>query len=286
LSNIDQFESVFRSALKDIYEYHKIEINSVLLVTDLKAEAAQLFQNEIMAFLRYPENDADRQFFVITGDEYQTTNDLLELLSQYTPDLIATYRNLHSDAWRFPHSLGEHLDVILQKTELPVMVLPHPQANYQAGHALHDTSDVMVVTDMLAVNDRLINYAAAFTNPNGNLYLTHVEDVHVFDRYMDAISKIEVMDTNTARKRLGEQLLKEPEEYFLSCAEILKKQNPGLEVSSLVIFSELVNEYRHQINSRKVDLLVLSAKDARQNAMHSLAYPLAVELRQIPLLLL
>ena len=139
---------------------------------------------------------------------------------------------------------------------------------------------------MNAVNDSLINYAAAMTHPAGNLYLTHVEDVRVFERYMDAISKIEVIDTETARKRLSEQLLKEPEDYFRSCAEILQQHYPDMRFNSLVLFSELVAEYRHQTESRKLDLLVLSAKDERQYAMHSVAYPLAVELRQIPLLLI
>jgi hypothetical protein len=176
LSQIDQFESVFRSAVKAVFEYSKIDIRSVLLVTDLDAEAAGTFQKSIQNFLKHPATEVEREFFIITGDEYHSTNDLLELLTQYSPDLICTYRNLHSNAWRFPHSLGEHLDVMLQKTDIPIMVLPHPEANYQAEHALKDTTDVMVVTDLMAVNDRLINYAAAFTKPDGNLYLTHVED--------------------------------------------------------------------------------------------------------------
>jgi hypothetical protein len=286
LSQIDQFESVFRSAVKAVFEYSKINIQNVLVITDLDKEAAQSFKTSLKDFLQYPVAEIEREFFIITGDEFQSTNDLLELLDQYSPDLICSYRNLHSNAWRYPHSLGEHLDVMLQKTDIPIMVLPHPEADYQAEHALKDTTDVMVVTDLHAVNDRLINYATAFTKPDGNLYLTHVEDERVFERYMEAISKIDVIDTETARKRLAEQLLKEPEDYFNSCAELLKQYYPQLQVSSLVLFSHLVAEYRHQIESRKLDLLVLSAKDERQHAMHSVAYPLAVELRQIPLLLL
>lgn len=286
MSQVDQFESVFRSAVKAVFEYRKIDIRSVLLVTDLENEAARAFQKTVQTFLQFPASETERQFFVINGSEYHTTQDLLELLPQYSPDLICTYRNLHSNAWRFPHSLGEHLDVMVQKTDIPVMLLPHPSANFQAEHALQNTTDVMVVTDMLAVNDTLINFAAAFTKPDGNLYLTHVEDARIFERYMDAISKIDVIDTETARKRLGEQLLKEPDDYFHSCATTLKQKYPQLQISSLVIFSELVAEYRHQIDSRKLDLLVLSAKDERQQAMHSVAYPLAVELRQIPLLLI
>jgi hypothetical protein len=286
VSQVDQFESVFRSAVKEVFEYRKIDIANVVVVTDLEADQARDFRDLVREFLRFPAAEGEREFFVINGNEYQTTGDLLELLSRFSPDLICTYRNLHSDAWRFPHSLGEHLDVMLQKTDIPVMVLPHPAADYRSEHALQDTTDVMVVTDMHAANDRLINYAAAFTDPAGNLYLTHVEEARVFERYMDAISKIEVIDTDLARSRLGEQLLKEPEDYFHSCAEILRRHYPGMRVSSLVIFSELVAEYQHQIASRKLDLLVLSAKDERQYAMHSVAYPLCVELRHIPLLLI
>lgn len=286
VSQVDQFESVFRSAVKEVFEYRKIDIANVLVVTDLDAEQARGFRDVVMGFLRFPVADSERQFFTVGRNDYKTTGDLLELLSGYGPDLICTYRNLHSDAWRFPHSLGEHLDVMLQKTDIPVMVLPHPSAGDRSEHALQDTTDVMVVTDMHAANDDLINYAAAFTDPAGRLYLTHVEEARIFERYMDAISKIEVIDTELARKRLGEQLLKEPDDYFRSCAEILRQHHPGMQVGSLVIFSELVAEYRHQIASRKVDLLVLSAKDERQYAMHSVAYPLSVELRHIPLLLI
>ncbi len=286
MSQVDQFESVFRSAVKAVFKFRKIDIRTVLLVTDLDAEHSHRFQQTVDAFLQFPPADPAREFFLIPGDEYNTTSELLERLSHYTPDLICTYRNLHTEGWRFPHSLGEHLDVMIQKTGTPVMVLPHPATDHQAEHALKDTTDVMVVTDMNAVNNHLINCAAALTNPQGNLYLTHVEDERIFERYMDAISKIEVIDTETARKRLSEQLLKEPEDYFHSCAETLKQHHPQLAINSLVIFSQLVAEYRHQIDSRKLDLLVLSAKDERQFAMHSVAYPLAVELRHIPLLLI
>jgi hypothetical protein len=45
-------------------------------------------------------------------------------------------------------------------------------------------------------------------------------------------------------------------------------------------------EYQRLIEEHKIDLLVLNTMDEDQLAMHGLAYPLAVELRQIPLLML
>jgi len=286
LSQVDQFESIFRSAVKDMYEYQQIEIRSILLVTDLETTTAKTYQKKIQDFLKRPDDDNLPDFHLVTGDKFCTTGELLEILEQYQPDLICTYRNLHSRAWRFPHSLGEHLDVMLQKSTIPIMVMPHPEAGYEATHAMQDMAEVMVVTDLQSYNNQLINLAAHFIDAAGNLYLTHVEDSTIFERYMDAISKIEVINTDTARKRLHQQLLKEPEDYFNSCAIELQKNCPGLTVRSLVMFGDLVEEYHHQISSRQLDLLVLSAKDERQHAMHSVAYPLAVELRQIPLLLI
>lgn len=286
MSQVDQFESVFRSAYKAVFTYTPVKLRTILLVTDLEGTEAQAFLEKVKAFIEQTRDANQCDYFLVQGAEFTTTGDLLELIPQYEPDLICTYRNLHSRAWRFPHSLGEHLDVLLQRTDIPVMVLPHPQAGYQADHALQDTSEVMVVTDMQAVNDRLINYAVAFSHSAGNLYLTHVEDASVFEHYMDAISKIDVIDTDLARQRLHDQLLKEPADYFDSCSRVLQRHLPELTTRSLVSFGDLVAEYRHQIDSLKLDLLVLSAKDERQHAMHSVAYPLAVELRQIPLLLL
>jgi len=45
-------------------------------------------------------------------------------------------------------------------------------------------------------------------------------------------------------------------------------------------------EYRRLIAVNQIDLLVLNTMDGDQLAMHGQAYPLAVELRQIPLLML
>ncbi len=285
MPQVDQFESVFRSAVKDVFEYRPVSVHSVLLVTDLDRPAAQAFRERVQGFLSVLGDRSQRECFLVTGGEFSSTEDVLNLVDQYQPDLVCTYRNLHSQAWRFPHSLGEQLDVLLQQTTLPVMILPHPQAGYEAEHALQDASEVMVVTDRVAIDHNLINYAVAFTHPQGTLFLTHVEDEDIFERYMDAISKIDVIDTELARERLKEQLLKEPEDYFDSCALVLEEQHRTMEVKSLVTFGHSLSEYRHHIESQQLDLLVLPARDERQQAMNSLSYPLAVELRQIPLLM-
>ena len=45
-------------------------------------------------------------------------------------------------------------------------------------------------------------------------------------------------------------------------------------------------DYKKLIEQHEVDLLLLHTKDEDQLAMHGLAYPVTVELRDIPLLLI
>jgi len=284
MANVDQFESIFRSAIKERLEYRHIPIKSVLLITDLEEQAAIAFQKNVQQFLSVLGDVSERDCFLICGKEFKTTEDLLKLVDRYELDLICTYRNLHSNAWQFPHSLGAHLDVLIQQTDIPVLVLPHPEAGYMAEHAMHDTMEVMVVTDLVAINHKLINYAVRLTHPQGTLFLSHVENKYIFERYIEAIGKIDTIDTESARTRLAEQLLKEPEDYFLTCKEILQEHGILLDIRSMVRFGDGLQEYRRQVETQKLDLLVMHANDENQQAMNSVSYPLAVELRQIPLL--
>ena len=59
-----------------------------------------------------------------------------------------------------------------------------------------------------------------------------------------------------------------------------------MKVEHLVVFGSHLSEYKRLIEEHEVDLLVLNTKDEDQLAMHGMAYALAVELRQIPLLML
>jgi len=286
MANVDQFESIFRASFKERLQYRETRIRSIVLITDLDERQTEALQQRVASFLSVLNRFGKVDYVPVPGNQYRSAEDLLRLLDGLAVDLICTYRNLHSGAWRYPHSLGEHLDVLIQQTEPPVLILPHPKAGYMADHAMTDTRDVMVVSDLVAINHDLVNYAAAFTEPDGILFLSHVESERIFTRYMDAIAKIDVIDTELARRRLAEQLLKEPEEYFASCAAILAEHDVRLDVRSMVRFGVCLDEYRHQIESRKLDLLVMHARDELQQAMNSVAYPLAVELRQIPLLMI
>ena len=116
--------------------------------------------------------------------------------------------------------------------------------------------------------------------------LAHVEDERSFGRFIDAISKIDAIDTDTARERILAQMLKEPGDYIRSCKEEIITHRPSVRVEKIVTVGGRLAEFRRLIAKYSVDLLVMHTKDEDQSAMHGLAYPLAVELRETPLLLL
>jgi hypothetical protein len=285
MPTLDQFESVFRSAVKPIYRYDPASINRAVVITDLAQAAAEEFSELIQQLLAHLQIT---DWKTISGDQYSSTLDLLNLLEEEDEDvdLICCYRNLHSQAWQHPHSLGSHLDVLIQKTSSPVLVLPHPQAGYAYDHAFDDIRQVLAMTDHMTQDDRLVNFAAKFTGSSGSLHLAHIEDNVVFERYMVAISKIPTIDTESAETALRLQLLKYPREYIDSCETVLKSIYPGMEIENIVIYGHRLRDYLDYVEKLNIDLLVIHGKEDDQLAMHGLSYPLAIELRQIPILVI
>ena len=284
VTKVDQFESAFRAADKPVFKFLQPVVERALVVTDLRGAGATAFRDQVRDFLTVLGNGV--QWNLADSDSFDTTKALLERVHQLRPDLICTYRNLHSEAWRWPYSLGEHLDVLTQIVACPVLVLPHPQAVRANSHTLQGTDIVMAVTTHLAGDNSLVNNAAGFTNDGGTLWLAHVEDERSFGRFIDAISKIDAIDTDTARERILAQMLKEPRDYIRSCKEEIINHRPSVRVEEIVTVGSRLTEFRRLIDKYTVDLLVMHTKNEDQSAMHGLAYPLAVELRETPLLLL
>ena len=284
VTKVDQFESAFRAADKPVFEFLQPVVERALVVTDLRGAGATVFRDQVRDFLTVLGNGV--QWDLADSDSFDTTKALLEQVHQLRPDLICTYRNLHSEAWRWPYSLGEHLDVLTQIVACPVLVLPHPHAMRANSHTLQGTDIVMAVTTHLAGDNSLVNNAAGFTNDGGTLWLAHVEDERSFGRFIDAISKIDAIGTDTARERILAQMLKEPRDYIRSCKEEIINHRPSVRVEEIVTVGSRLTEFRHLIDKCTVDLLVMHTKNEDQSAMHGLAYPLAVELRETPLLLL
>ena len=284
MTRVDQFESAFRAADKPVFEFLQPVVERALVVTDLRGASATAFRDQVRDFLAVLGNGV--QWDLDDGDSFDTIKVLLERVNERKPDLICTYRNLHSEAWRWPYSLGEYLDVLTQIVACPVLVLPHPLVTRTNGQTFQGTDIVMAVTTHLAGDNSLVNNAAGFTNDDGTLWLAHVEDERSFGRFIDAISKIDAIDTDTARERILAQMLKEPGDYIRSCREVIVTHRPTVRVQKIVTAGSRLTEFRRLIDKYSVDLLVMHTKDEDQSAMHGLAYPLAVELRETPLLML
>jgi hypothetical protein len=284
MSHIDQFESVFRSAIKSRFRYQEIRYQNALLITDLAEEDSQTLLSTVTQYLAVLGGDV--AWRLLTPDDYHSTQELLDSVDKARPDLICTYRNLHSETWKHPHSLGSHLDVLIQRTAAPVLVIPHPKSDYADSHAFEDTNAVMAITDHLAEDHLLVNTALQFCTQQSRLYIAHVEDAATFERYIEAIGKIPNIDTETARKEIADKLMEEPTAYIESCREQLARLKPSVEIRPTIEFGKHLRHYQDYISKFDIDLLVMHGKDNEQLAMHGLSYPLAIEIRRIPLMII
>ena len=169
MTKIDQFESAFKASAKEAYSYSAVELKRGLVITDLDAYEARLCGDEVRSLLRGADPDGDIEWRDVAGSEFQTVRDLLDLVESERPDLVCSYRNLQSGAWRWPFSLGSHLEVLTQVTRTPVVVMPRPQSALEgAGDERPErprhrgTPAVMAITDHLTGDHRLVDWAARF----------------------------------------------------------------------------------------------------------------------------
>lgn len=280
MSLIDQFQSVFRAADKPVYRPTPRRFESVLVCTDLPADAAARYAADVRTLLQSARGLGDAPWTIIDADGAPTVGDLLARVEQHQPDLVVAYRNLHSSGWQWPYTLGDHVAVLTQVTTVPVLLLPRPDALDSA----RGTDRVMAMTDHLAGDARLVDAALALTPAGGSLYLSHVEDEAIFARYVDLIGKVPDLPTDVARTGLKARMLKEPADYAKSVQAALN--DAQVSVEAVVQMGHHLSTYRQLVQQHQIDLLVLNTKDDDQLAIHGLAYPLAVELRDLPLLML
>ena len=286
MTRIDQFESVFKSADKPVFRYEPFAVGSALALTDLDGDGAESFSALVRKYLDASGEEGMPPLQVVRGDEFGSIEECLKIIDRDKPELICTYRGLHSDCWRWGHSLGSYVEVLTQTVNIPVLVFPHPGSAAALSADEDDCSRVMAMTDHLAGDSRLVNAALFFTPASGTLHLSNIEDEQVFERYMAAIEKIPSVDSAAVRENLLFRILKEAEDYIQSCRAVVAEQGLEVEVIEAVELGMHVEDYRQLVVAGEIDLLVMNTREVDQLAMHGLAYKLAVELSDIPLLLL
>lgn len=290
MTKIDQFESLFRAASKPVFELEPVNVRDILVVTDMDEQQTTRFADQAKSFLTaldVLEPDRLPRYSQICGDEFDSVQRLLDRLENPRPDLVVTYRNLHAETADHPFSLGAYVNVLTQATDIPTLLLPEPRvlAKIEPSPLADKTRHVMVVTDHLAGDHHLVSMAVRFVTDDGELILSHIEDQYAFERYMKAIDKIPDLDSELARNTISKQLLSEPQDYIESCRLVLQARGVQNSIKPLVTFGNRIEDYRHLIEDRHIDLLVMNSRDDDQLAMHGMAYPLVVELRKTPILL-
>ena len=280
---IDEFESMFKRAEREPFVYSDVPLQSATVVTDRPAKDASDLRDPLVAFL--PTLRHVERWNAINVRDAESVQGVLDRLIDPAPDLIVTWRLLAERPPVPPHSLGVYLDVLTQATPTPVLVLPGT-AFEPAPLQGRVVDRVMVITSQIAGDSRLINYGVRLCQEGGKVWIGHIEDERVFERYMRAIERIPEIETETARQTIGHQLLKEARDFIESAVDRVRQQAPHLRFEPLVTFGHRLTELRQLIDEHAVDLLVFNTKDADQLAMHGLAYSLAVEFTEVAMLLL
>lgn len=281
--DLDSIESQFRASVKVRPKILRPPVHKVCLITDLEPGGAQAFDAQVRPFLR--GLDPDTAFVTMCAGDFDGVRGMLGEVERHRPDLIVTYRHLFAAEKDLPFSLGTYADMLTQTTTTPVLLLPAP-GRPELSAALKDADRVMVLTDHLVGDGRLVNWGLRLVQDGGQITLVHIEDDAVFARYMDAISKIAGIDTELARTQIEKRLLHEAEDYAEAVQEAVKAKYPNLSVKRDIRLGHRVKDVLAVADTEACDLVVLNTKDEDQLAMAGKAYSLAVEMIDKPLLLL
>jgi nucleotide-binding universal stress UspA family protein len=287
MTNIDQFESAFRSAAKEPFSLEDLNVRRILYICDANGDGdTTVYAAAVKRFTATAELLRAAEWEHLSCHGVSDVDELMRRVKTDPPDLICTYRNLGMPATQYPFSLGVYVDVLTQVTHVPVLLLPRPEL-YTDGHEMLASIDaVMAITDHLTGDHHLVSFAARLAEPGGTLFISHVEDEAALARYLATIGRIPSIDTADAAITLREKLLDEPRDYIKSCRKHLEEAGVRVKVEEIVAFGKRLEDYRRHIEGHGIDLLVMNTKDQDQSAMHGLAYPLTVELRSTPMMLL
>ena len=282
MSTIDQFESVFRSAISPIYQPRPFPLQSVLLISDMDGDEEKTYLKEAERF--FSGLTSPPKITSLPKESSLKIPTLVEQVAQLKPNLIVTYRNLHNEVAQHTYTLGDHVEVLTQVTNAPILLFPHPDS--WSTDRFRAPGRVMVLTDHLVEHPHLIDAALSILQSPGQLTLAHVEDESTFQRYIEYVSKIPEIDTDQARELLQTQMLGEAKRFIELTAEVLQQQGLSVSVHAEVKMGHRLQSYAELVKDHHIELVVMQTKDEDQVAMHGLSYPLAVELNHTPLLML
>ncbi|NCG22482.1 MAG: hypothetical protein GWP91_25990 [Rhodobacterales bacterium] len=286
---LDIFASMFRSAVHDPFEWAPPQLRRVTVVSDAGPEATSQAVAHAKRLLSTIDSAGELSWTVLDQTHWvdgpsAPIPTLLEQLAASPADLIVTWRHLLGSVRDLKWTLGSVVDTLTQASDTPVLLLPNPGGEHIA--AMIDTQKVMVVTNHLEGDHRLVNWGVHMTHKTGTLTLAHVEDDATIDRVLNAIGKLPHLNSDVARIALPAKLLQGATDYINSVTSVLHDHQIQETVVPLVKLGHALTDYCALIEEHNVDLLIFNSKDTSQNAMQGMAHALAVEIRDRPLLLL
>ena len=86
MTRLDQFEATFRAAAKETYAYTPLNIERVLVATDLPADGAALVTDAVRQFLAAIDR-AETVWQSLAGDSFDSVRALLAQVEAHQPDL-------------------------------------------------------------------------------------------------------------------------------------------------------------------------------------------------------
>ena len=282
MSTIDQFESVFRSALRPSYQQSYLPLVNLLLISDLGDEEASQYLIEVEKF--FTDASVPPKITHLAKEKSVDLDNLLSEIDRLSPDLIITHRHLHSSQANNIYTLGDHIEVLTQITSVPILLFPHHQSWRKDQFSPPDR--IMVLSDQLSDNPTLVDAAVSVLSTPGHLLLAHVEDEATFEYYLKIIAKLPELDTELAREQIKEQLLKEAELFTEAITKSFQDGKTEIITSSYVSMGHPLKKYVSLVKENQIDLVVIQGKDEEQVAILGMSYALAVELNELPLLIL
>ena len=104
--------------------------------------------------------------------------------------------------------------------------------------------------------------------------------------YAEAVAMAKIYNTELASEKIHNKLLEMPRDYIDTISGVLTSEGIQEDIIPIVHMGHALSDYKKIINDNEIDLVVINTKDEKQLAMHGMAYALAVEIRDRPLLLL
>jgi len=274
---------MFRRAEREPFVFEYPSLKTIAIVTDGSADDALAHKTAACEFASVLEDVGNWQF--VSGADFSKISELLATLEELEPDLIITHRHVREQSQELANTLGAYVDVLTQIAPAPVLLLPGTKKE-PVSLGGEKCREVMVITDHISGDSRLVNFGVKMASPDGKAWLCHIEDDAVFERYMNVIARIPGIDSESARAEIDAQLTADAQNFIDGCIDVLKQEAASIEMHSVVERGSRLQEYMRLVDNHEIDLVVVNTRVDDQLAMRGMAYSLAVEMINTALLLL